>query len=80
MHAGGETHINQDGVDQLVPVARAAAQSIQCLLQEPEDVLPRVRVTWRRPDDGGLVVGKASIAEGILAVALLEDTAALGSH
>ena len=70
---GLEANAAEDGDDLVVPVAGASAETIKCFLQEPIFVLGSVRISNRGLDYSDFVVGKNSLADGILAVALFES-------
>jgi hypothetical protein len=69
---GFESDAAEDGSDFVVPVAWAAAKTIECLFEEPVFVLDRVGVTNGRLDYRHLVVGENALTKCVFAVALFE--------
>ena len=63
-----------------MPVVWAASKAVEGFLQQPEHILLCVGVSWWRSDDGCLIIWEAGIAESILVVTLLEDTAVFGGY
>ena len=63
-----------------MPVARVTTKVIEGVLQQSTCVCLCVWVSWWRYNASSLIPGKAGVAEGVLAVALLEDVAVLCGH
>jgi hypothetical protein len=70
----------QNGLDLHVPMSWAAAEAVQCPLQEPIFILFCVGITNGRFDNGDFVRRENTVAEGVLAVALSEFATLLNGH
>ena len=77
---GLQTHRHEDGADLIVPVTGATTETVQCLLEKPVFA----RLALGSPDGGRTMVTssgwQSAIAEGIFAIALLEDTTLFDSQ
>ena len=58
----------------------ATTETVQCLLEKPVFARLSVGITGWRADDGDFVRWQNAIAEGIFAIALLEDTTLFDSQ
>ena len=69
-----EVHFLEDGGNHVVPMFWRAAEAVESFIKEPELVFVVSRIAYWRTNDHSLVVREFSIAEGVFAVALLENT------
>ena len=70
-----EVHFGEYFCDRVVPMMRGATEAVERLVEEPEFVFVVGGVADRWVYDHALVIRESGIAEGVFAVALLEDAA-----
>jgi hypothetical protein len=77
---GSETNGAKNGVDFILPVARAAAQAIKGTLEKPIFVWCYFGIAAGRTDDSDFIGRKNDLAKGVLTVALTKRTARSHCH
>ena len=75
MWARLEPHVFEDRGKHIEPVLGAVAEAVKRFVEEPELIFVVCRVTNRRPHNRLLTVRELGVAESILAISLLEDSA-----
>ena len=75
MWAWSEPHVFENRCKHVEPVLGAAAKAVKRFVEEPELILVVFRITNRRPHNRLLTVRELGVAESILAIPLLEDSA-----
>jgi hypothetical protein len=64
----------ENGINALVPMARNAAQAIECLLEKPVFIIGCIRIPRRRTNDCYLIRRKNPLAKDVFTVTLFKAT------
>ena len=72
MWGGFEAHLEENPFGHIVPIMWVSAESIQCFLQEPLLIFLEGCISNWRSYNCHLIIWQGGVAEGVLAVSLLE--------